>query len=1356
MSMQYSVPAPKRRDNTASAEDDNLPPDSEARALPPLPQMDMSKRLPPGQRPPPSTKPSVPMLRGASAGALLTGNNPPNPATAELPAPPPPPMASRPPLPLPKNATPFDLNQLHTASGKGGLGAASTGSLNRLPPSNNQHNNNNNNKTGSSNTFEGTSEPEPQYEGIGNFKVALAPNRATAAAEEPAYEGIGDPAAARSMVARLGSPPPVPTPNKPPPVPGQLPPPPPDHLLLSSSSKPPVAPPPVAARPPIAPSSAAYITPTPASPPPLPPSAARPPMALPPVAARSPVLPPSTAYAAPSPAAPAAPLPAPVAESPEVSGYDRLQKAQPEGLYNDLRNDGQSASAPPLPSRVGTIRAPPPAYQKAASVPPPTTTSPLYFDTQPPEYAYAASGPTGENYDEAGYVEHEPLAGRQAAILYESAPPPPVKATAPSNAGTMRRADNKAFARGPPAVEGFDVAPTIPPPRGGQIIGASARRHLLATIFRNKLVAREQQRRSPPSGVLEVTVTSSDPHDKLYFESLPAEVTGETVLARVIARQHLQSFADFFALSYKQDGYDQWMIPELPLSIQIDTRAAVILILRQRLVKMPPVLLLGNERFIHLLFNQYKWFVPRGNIAVTSEALIVRLAALHRHVSNADYDSFALKTCLPPHLSADETQHRYWHLRISRAQQRIKALSTLEAMLQYMLLLRQSVTYGATIFEFGAQGVHPYTALGLAEDGIFLLQLTAASADRRVEFVPFNRVGHLLETSTDLTISVDTKSYSFFESDTLRRAVIIDLFDDYRTLYRVQLNPAFQEQTDVSFLPDVTHFEPPRPREVPDEAFSRAELVKHTYTRLAVAAKLRAPSLVLGASLPGNVATGMLQFYEQLDAAIDGEKADELNFCSLQLNFTELNIVCTALRESIVYVPAPGKTFVENFHWTKLDLSNNPTLAVESTLGVLTKLLQRPSPFKVLNVSRNAWSGSRCEVMLGKLLAGDCTITDLQLNNNNLETHAAISLLAALKSTSCLTSVNLRSCNITDPFFVALGQNMRENRCPITAIDVAHNPITDEGLRAFVAAHEISPVITRLVVSYTKITHVGVKAMFESFGFVRCLSYLSLGNNKLTGKVAESLATLLMSRDCNLTFLNIEGCEIDHKAIEIIVNSLRENKLLKKLVIGHNDLSKSAMKTLSSMLLVNTALKELTLRVSYDIDSKGYKYLWDALAVNVNIQVLDLSNNRMESSDFAGLAQALGQNTILETLVLSSNPALANEKVLAALIDPLLVKPCVTLRRLDLSVCGFTDKHAAKLTELMRRAGSIQQLCLRANKFGITGINNLLRGVTLAPMISHLDLLGHVVHKDSEFIDLYDRAVASVLRTVLVDGMNGS
>ena len=69
-------------------------------------------------------------------------------------------------------------------------------------------------------------------------------------------------------------------------------------------------------------------------------------------------------------------------------------------------------------------------------------------------------------------------------------------------------------------------------------------------------------------------------------------------------------------------------------------------------------------------------------------------------------------------------------------------------------------------------------------------------------------------------------------SDELKRAVVIDLFDDYRALYRVQLNPAFLEQTDLSYLPNVMMFEPPPPRVLPDTAFSRSELVKRTYTRL--------------------------------------------------------------------------------------------------------------------------------------------------------------------------------------------------------------------------------------------------------------------------------------------------------------------------------------------------------------------------------------------------------------------------------------------------------------------------------------------------------------------------------------------
>ena len=64
----------------------------------------------------------------------------------------------------------------------------------------------------------------------------------------------------------------------------------------------------------------------------------------------------------------------------------------------------------------------------------------------------------------------------------------------------------------------------------------------------------------------------------------------------------------------------------------------------------------------------------------------------------------------------------------------------------------------ALIFAHLSYLQHPFSALGLVEDGVFLLQPSSGVAERQYEFVPFNRIGDLLETTSGLLLTANTVS----------------------------------------------------------------------------------------------------------------------------------------------------------------------------------------------------------------------------------------------------------------------------------------------------------------------------------------------------------------------------------------------------------------------------------------------------------------------------------------------------------------------------------------------------------------------------------------------------------------------
>ena len=123
---------------------------------------------------------------------------------------------------------------------------------------------------------------------------------------------------------------------------------------------------------------------------------------------------------------------------------------------------------------------------------------------------------------------------------------------------------------------------------------------------------------------------------------------------------------------------------------------------------------------------------------------------------------------------------------------------------------------------------------------------------------------------------------------------------------------------------------------------------------------------------------------------------------------------------------------------------------------------------------------------------------------------------------------------------------------------------------------------------------------------------------------------------CNLTALDLHECQLRDGGARVILEFLRPNTTLRKLVLGNNDLGDGGAHALAEVLRLNTTLRDLDLE-SNDVGDGGARALADALRLNTTLHTLNLNANDLGDRGARALAEALRRNTTLMVLDLGGD-----------------------------------------------------------------------------------------------------------------------
>ena len=285
---------------------------------------------------------------------------------------------------------------------------------------------------------------------------------------------------------------------------------------------------------------------------------------------------------------------------------------------------------------------------------------------------------------------------------------------------------------------------------------------------------------------------------------------------------------------------------------------------------------------------------------------------------------------------------------------------------------------------------------------------------------------------------------------------------------------------------------------------------------------------------------------------------------------------------------------------------------------------------------------------------------------------------------------------------------------------------------------------SKLVLINSGITDEDLKLLVESMTIFTELRTLRLDFNRITGKGATLLSSLLVKVTCtSLEVVSAQCNQIDDSGALVIAKALAQMSNLKILDLQGNPITDNGasalIKTIKDLskdfqvyvTINNSLLNKPNLRLvkkSLDLICKGHdkNSLCSALKCCTYLQTLDLSSKNIGSEGAVALTEGLNCCANLQTLDLSDNSIGSDGAV--ALAEGL--KCCTNLQALDLSDNSVGSDGAVALAEGLKCCTNLQTLYLSYNSIGSDGAVALAEGLMCCTNLQTLDLSYNSIGSD--------------------------
>ncbi|CAD6189620.1 unnamed protein product [Caenorhabditis auriculariae] len=312
-------------------------------------------------------------------------------------------------------------------------------------------------------------------------------------------------------------------------------------------------------------------------------------------------------------------------------------------------------------------------------------------------------------------------------------------------------------------------------------------------------------------------------------------------------------------------------------------------------------------------------------------------------------------------------------------------------------------------------------------------------------------------------------------------------------------------------------------------------------------------------------------------------------------------------------------------------------------------------------------------------------------------------------------------------------------RVQFNTIDFEYTFLDDDCALALGEMLEFYDSCVRLNLSFNKLIGVrGWNAIFRAVRNCSSLQVLNLRYTTMSEKALPSLCRTLRVTPCpSLTCLHLENTNITGKNLLILICALKSNTGLKELYLGDNGLQCTDGAHLFQLIVSNTSIQLLDLR-NNQLGDGGVRHISDGLRNREALEKSSLSalvlwNNQVTGSSMNCLAEALKENTKIETLNIGNN----HIGVLGVShLKPALVSN-THLHRLGLQKTHIDCEGAIILAECLADNTAMVRVDIRDNPIELAGLLALHTAMKMNRSITLMNIDPNCVKVNSEKVRPY-------------------
>ncbi|OMJ89285.1 hypothetical protein SteCoe_8582 [Stentor coeruleus] len=322
------------------------------------------------------------------------------------------------------------------------------------------------------------------------------------------------------------------------------------------------------------------------------------------------------------------------------------------------------------------------------------------------------------------------------------------------------------------------------------------------------------------------------------------------------------------------------------------------------------------------------------------------------------------------------------------------------------------------------------------------------------------------------------------------------------------------------------------------------------------------------------------------------------------------------------------KILEENESLISLNISSHEGLGIEGGESLM-KILATNKIISYLNVSGTSLGPEGLNLLL-KGLESNVTLSSLNLAGNFFGSKPIEKLAITIVGTD-IRELNISNNKIGNEGCEYLSLMLSGNYdgyCTITKLDISDNEITTKGLGSLLASVRINNQLTHLYLRKNSFSKGLSENFFDFLTDNTTLESLDFTNCDIKCECLGNIGEGLGKNKClkNLVFA---GNKIKDRGVEMIGYGLNKNKFLKVLDLSSNEIKNKGAIILAKTLRVNSVLESLLLKDNSIKDSGGQS-LCESLRYNQNILRITLDLNPLNYKFISEIKEFLQNNNALK------------------------------------------------------------------------------------------------------------------------------